>query len=543
MDTPDTPPTAGYATLTEYAAQHGLSYHQVYGWVRWGHLAGVRHGGRWWVRRDAPRPHVRKGGWGQEERLRVINAQRSPESLRGTWDRVAAAARVDPELRREIGRRGGTSPKRRRNHGLCAACGERPATHRAGVPAAMPTGTITASSARAGSRVVGPRARSAREACLTTSRGGGMMAAVGVKPLIAYRRTGCTLAAAGDDDAREDRARMTSPVTRRQFVVGTGAASLGLLAGCGRWPWQSPPPTRIPHVGYLGTGGPSPWDAAFRRGLQDLGYVEGQNLVTEYRFADGATSEQVHEQAVALATELVSLPVDVIAALARTVRAIRAVSATIPVVMLSSGDPVRDGFIASYARPSGNITGLGLLSTELAGKRLELLKDVLPSLSRAAALRDPAFPADYEFDATQAAAQTLGIDLLPVDASDPSELDPAFAGLVRQGVEGLVVFTHALANRHGQQIIAAASAHRLPVMYGERSYVANGGLVAYGPTWAGTFYRAATYVDKILKGAKPADLPVELPMRFDFVVNLKTARELGITFPNEIMLQVTEVIQ
>jgi hypothetical protein len=125
---PDTPPGDGYITLVEYVAQHGLPYQRVYGWMRWGHVAGVRHGGRWWVPRDASQPTLRRGGWGQEERLRVIRAQRSPESWRGTWDRVAAAARVDPEQRREMGRCGGSSPKRRRNHGPCLACGERPAT-------------------------------------------------------------------------------------------------------------------------------------------------------------------------------------------------------------------------------------------------------------------------------------------------------------------------------------------------------------------------------------------------------------------------------
>src|SRR5262249_1713092 len=162
--------------------------------------------------------------------------------------------------------------------------------------------------------------------------------------------------------------------------------------------------------------------------------------------------------------------------------------------------------------------------TELAGKRLQLLKDLLPTMSRAAALRDPAFPADYEFDATETAARTLGVELLAAEASDPSELDQAFAGLIRQRVEGLVVLTRALATRHGQQIVATAAAPQLPVMYGERSFVANGGLVAYGPSWTATFYRAATYVDKILKGAKPTDLPVELPMTFDFAINLKTAQ-------------------
>ncbi len=165
--------------------------------------------------------------------------------------------------------------------------------------------------------------------------------------------------------------------SRRRFVRGVGVMGLGLVAGCGRLPWQSPPPTRIPRVGYLGTLSPIPWDAAFHRGLEDLGYVEGQNVVTEYRFAVGATPQQIQEHAAALTTELMELPVDVIAAVARTVRGTRAVSATIPIVMLSSGDPVHDGFVAGYARPGGNITGLGLLSTELAGKRLLLLKELL----------------------------------------------------------------------------------------------------------------------------------------------------------------------
>jgi putative ABC transport system substrate-binding protein len=331
---------------------------------------------------------------------------------------------------------------------------------------------------------------------------------------------------------------------RRRFLRGSLAlVGLGLLPGYATLPIGPQRQARPPSVGYLGTGGSGPWDAAFRRGLEDLGYVEGQNLVTEYRFAAGATPQQLHEQAVVLATELVGLPVDVIAAVARTVRGVRAVTATLPIVMLSSGDPVRDGFIASYARPSGNITGLGLLSTELAGKRLQLLKELLPNLSRAAALRDPGFPADYEFDATHAAARVLGVDLLPVEVRDPGELEQAFAGLVRRGVEGVVVFTHVLASRHAQQIVAEAAAHRLPVMYGEPSAVANGGLVAYGPSWTGTFYRAAAYVDRILRGAKPDELPVELPTQLDFAINLTTARALGLAIPPSVLQQATELIQ
>jgi putative tryptophan/tyrosine transport system substrate-binding protein len=245
-----------------------------------------------------------------------------------------------------------------------------------------------------------------------------------------------------------------------------------------------------------------------------------------------------------LAAELVHLPVDVIAvALGPTVKAARMATASIPIVMLNSGDPVITGAVASYARPGGNITGLGMLTTELAGKRLQLLKEAVPGLSRAAALLEPSAENAYELQATQVAAEKLGVELLPLEIHQQSDIDGALSTLVNQRIEGLVVFTHGFARRYRNQILAAAATNRLPVMYGDREYVVDGGLISYGPNWSRAFYRAATYVDKILKGTKPADLPVEMPMTFDFVVNLKTAQALGITFPPEILLQVTEVVE
>jgi len=331
---------------------------------------------------------------------------------------------------------------------------------------------------------------------------------------------------------------------RRRFVQGAGLAGLTLLAACGRLPWQAPAPTRIPRVGYLAFGVRSSLDEAFRRGLQDLGYVEGQNIVIVYRAAQGASNQELREEAAQLAAELVNLPVDVIAAaLAGPVGIARAATSTIPIVMLTSGDPVRDGFVESYGRPGGNVTGLGLLSTELAAKRLELLKELLPGLSRAAALLDPVFATDYEYEATLAAARQLGIDLRPLMVDDPSELDSAFGALVDQRIEGLIVFAHVFSGSYSRQIAAAAARHQLPAMYGRRPEVANGGLIGYGPSYPLAFYRAATYVDKIIKGAKPADLPVELPREFELVINLKTARALGLAIPQHILLQATEVIE
>jgi putative ABC transport system substrate-binding protein len=329
-------------------------------------------------------------------------------------------------------------------------------------------------------------------------------------------------------------------VDRRQFVQGVGAAGLGLLAGCGRLPSQAPPPSRTPRLGYLSPGWLGDYQDAFRRGLEELGYVEGQNIVTEYRVTDGGS-----EGLAALAAELVSVPVDaIIAASAPAALAAKGATATIPIVVMASGDPVASGLVSSYARPDANLTGMGLLSGEVAVKRLQLLTQVVPGITRVAALADAGGRPDApELVATQQGAQALGVDVQPSYAGGPDQLESVFAGLTTAGVQGIVVFTHALAMRWRRQIAALAAAHGLPAVYGARELVEGGGLMAYGPSFAGGFSRAAYYVDRLFKGAKPADLPVELPTTFDFVLNQKTARALGITFSPELLRQATEVLQ
>ena len=333
---------------------------------------------------------------------------------------------------------------------------------------------------------------------------------------------------------------MSSPITRRQFVAGT--AGLGLVAGCGRLPWQGQPRAKVPRIGFLWHAAPEPMPEveAFRGGLRGLGYVEGQNLVVEYRYAD-----EEGEQFPALAAELVQLPVDVLVVGSTPgIKAAQQVTGTIPLVMPTSGaDPVAQGLVASLAHPGGNLTGLSAMDPQLSGKRLELLTQAVSGAKRVAVLM-PSNPNDpLRWAETQAAASALSIALQALEVRSPDELAGAFEAAARERAEALLVVRSPLTHAQLPRIAELAARGRLPAMYEGRDFVAVGGLMAYGPNQPAMFRRAAAYVDKILKGAKPADLPIEQPMTFDFLVNLKTARELGITFPNEIMLQVTEVIE
>jgi putative ABC transport system substrate-binding protein len=279
---------------------------------------------------------------------------------------------------------------------------------------------------------------------------------------------------------------------------------------------------------------------AFRQGLRDHGYVEGQNLVVEYRHASGED-----EQVPALATELVSLPVDVIVAggPVSTLAAKNATS-TIPIVMASVGDPVGEGFVSSLARPGRNVTGTSLLNEQLPAKRLELLKQTVPGASRVAVLRNAAHPSNSrEWGQMLDAAPALGVQLQSLDVRAANELEGAFAAAVEEHADGLLTLSNSTTLSSRPQIIALAAGSRLPSIHDRREFADAGALMTYGPSLTADRRRSAYYVDRILKGAKPADLPIEQPMTFDFVVNLKTAQALGVTFPNEIMLQVTDVIQ
>jgi putative ABC transport system substrate-binding protein len=318
-----------------------------------------------------------------------------------------------------------------------------------------------------------------------------------------------------------------------------GAAGLGLLAGCGRLPGQAPA-LKAPRLGILATEANEANLGEFQQGLADLGYTVGRNVLIEIRHAAGP------EQLPALAAELVGLPVDIVVTQGQTAtRAARQATGTIPVVqMAGGGDLVEAGLIASLARPGGNVTGLTSMAPQLTGKRLELLEAAIPSVSRVAVLLGVGIGANAPtWIELQNAARVLGLELQLLELHDPDGIEGAFGVATRERAEALLVVTDPLTLNRPQRIVDLAAQNRLPAMYARRDFVVAGGLMAYGPNGAGQHRRAAYYVDRIVKGTRPADLPVEQPMTFEFVVNMKTAQALGITFPNEIMLQVTEVIQ
>jgi putative ABC transport system substrate-binding protein len=319
------------------------------------------------------------------------------------------------------------------------------------------------------------------------------------------------------------------------------AAGVSLLAGCGRWPWQAQPTTKVPSIGVLSNGiVDDVTESAFREGLRDFGYVEGQNLHIEWRSAEGTFTRLP-----ALAAELVQLPVDVIVSPSTVdVLAAKGATSTIPIVFVLAADPVGLGLVTSLPRPGGNVTGLSNLAAVLGQKRLELLKATAPWVSTVACLYDSTDPSSVgTMQGMNDAAQVLGVTLKPLEVRAADELDGVLDAAQRLPADALATTAGPLLVIHAPRIVEFAVSNRLPATYHNRSFVTAGGLMSYGTSNTAQFRRAAYYVDRILKGAKPADLPVEQPMTFDFVVNLKTARELGITFPNEIMLQVTEVIQ
>src|SRR5215472_12292802 len=277
-------------------------------------------------------------------------------------------------------------------------------------------------------------------------------------------------------------------------------------------------PTKIHRVGLLHSGSPPPQLLArFRQGLRDLGYVEGQNLVIELRAAEGTAAIRVAQHA----------------------------THTIPIVMAGTADPVGQGLVASLAHPGGNITGFSLLMTELPGKGLELLKETVPQSVRVAVLGNPVDPTyEARMSNLRRAAQSLGLHLHVLEVRRADELDPAFAAMTREGADALMVLGDValLDPLHGR-IAALAAQSRLPAMYGGRAYVEAGGLMAYGPSLQDLWRRTAIYIDKLLKGAKSADLPVEQPMKFDLVINLKTAQALGLTIPPTLLVLADEVIK
>jgi putative ABC transport system substrate-binding protein len=338
--------------------------------------------------------------------------------------------------------------------------------------------------------------------------------------------------------------RHASRLSRRRFVLGVGAAGGALLAGCGPLPFQQPPPTavKVHRIGFLNGGSPAtsaPVLDIFRQALGELGYVEGQNLIIEYRWGEGSDTSLA-----GAAAELARLPVEVIvvpsALIARTARA---ATSTVPILLAGTGDLVAAGLAASYARPGGNITGVTNLAGQLSAKRLQLLKEAVPSLSRVAVFWDAVSNSPFSADAWGRDAQAVGVQLHPMLLRGPEELDDAFEVAAQEGVDGLLAFPSPLASVHRTRIIQLAAGLRWPAMYYQRRFVEEGGLMAYDGSQADLWQRAAVYVDKILKGANSADLPIEQPMRFDFVVNAAAAEALGLTFPESTRLQITEVVR
>jgi putative ABC transport system substrate-binding protein len=328
---------------------------------------------------------------------------------------------------------------------------------------------------------------------------------------------------------------------RRTFLAGTGAVLLVAPLAA-----EAQQAAKVARIGYLSTNlATSPHlREAFRQGLRDLGYVEGRNLVIEYRDAEGKV-----ERLPALAAELVALKVDVIVAAAGNHLALAAKQATrtLPIVFAAASDPVAFGLVTSLARPGGNVTGTSVLSAELVGKRLELLTQAVPGVSRVAILWLPgALGERTDKDMLKEAdvvARALGVQLQVVEVRHPAEFDRAFSDMTRARAGALTVLPSNMFLREHRRLVDLAAKHRLPAVYTVKEYVDAGGLMAYGPNLADVVRRAATYVDKILKGAKPADLPVEQPTKFELVINLKTAKALGLTIPPSVLGRADQTIE
>ena len=298
-------------------------------------------------------------------------------------------------------------------------------------------------------------------------------------------------------------------------------------------------PTTLRRIGVLGNEDSSPWEG-FRRGLRELGYVDGRNIMMEWRWSEGRTDRQS-----ALALELVQLRVDVIVASGtQAVRAAKQATSTIPIVMAVSAYPDKIGLVESLARPGGNVTGLSNVAPELMAKRFQLLKEVSPKVSRVAVLRNSASPAEQlAFPDLLAGASVAGVEIESIDMRTPDDYAAAFATVTGSRADALYA-TGSPVNFKNRQLIADfALKNRFPSTYEERLFVESGGLLSYAPSFTDLYRRAATYVDKILKGAKPADLPVEQPTKFELAINLKTAKALGLTIPQSVLLRADEVIQ
>jgi putative ABC transport system substrate-binding protein len=305
---------------------------------------------------------------------------------------------------------------------------------------------------------------------------------------------------------------------------------------------QAQQPQKIPRIGFLrGPEYPSVYLETFRHGLRELGYVEGQNIIVEYRDAQSREDRYFD-----LAGELVRLNVDliVVGGGAGTVRPVVKATRLIPIVMTNVSDPVGAGFITSFAQPGGNVTGLSSVSHDLTGKRLELLKETFPKVSRVAVLFDVSNQTKRaEFKDTESAAQSLEVQVQSLEVQSPADFVAALKAAVQKRSGAVLVLPNGLTNTNRKRIADLAAKGRLPTMWAESQLLDSGGLMSYGPDYADLWHRAATYVDKILKGAKPAELPVERPMKFELVVSLKTAKEIGVSIPPNVLVRADKVIK
>jgi putative ABC transport system substrate-binding protein len=330
---------------------------------------------------------------------------------------------------------------------------------------------------------------------------------------------------------------MASDIGRRKFLAALGGAAAA-------WPLaaRAQQPGKLPTVGFLVSGTPAShgqWFAGLAQRLRELGWIEGRTVAIEYRWAEGRT-----ERAAEIAAEFVQRKVDVIVT-AGTAFVVAAKQATsvIPIIVAAAGDPVGTGLVASLARPGGNITGLSIQQPDVAAKRLELLREVVPSLGRLAILGNVGGPAVVlDMREVQAAARTLGLDVIKLEIRRGEDIAPAFEAL-KGRADALYVCIDPLVNTHRIRINTLALAARLPTMHVPREYVEAGGLMSYGPNIPDLYWRAAGYVDKILRGAKPADIPVEQPTKFDLVINLTTAKALGLEMPPILLARANEVIE
>jgi putative ABC transport system substrate-binding protein len=319
---------------------------------------------------------------------------------------------------------------------------------------------------------------------------------------------------------------------RRLATIFLGTASLA----------EAQQAARILRIGILIVPSASSQSArveAFRRRLRELGYVEGKNIVIDYRYAEGK-----RERLPDLAAELVRLKVDVIVTAGRAILAAKKASATIPIVFALGADPVGEGLVSSLARPGGNITGLSLMAPDLDGKRLELLKEAFPKVIRVAFLWEPGGTrGNLPLTDMEAAAKALRLKLLSLPVRGLDDFDSAFARAKRDGAQALITATGALFNTQQRQVLDFAAKNRLPAMYPYSEFVEAGGLMSYGPSQTDQWRRAADFVDKILKGTKPADIPVEQPMKFEFVINLNAAKQIGVTIPPNVLVRADRVIR